>query len=93
MYKFKVPNKNIGLYINGDYRKPLNRYSFEVKHRKYSFESYYATVIPILEGWFNENNIQYSLDLVSTGEIDDNNGWYINFMNLDDLLLFKLTWL
>ena len=39
--------------------------------------------------WTIENNIKYSIeyDYISTKK------WYLEFENIDDLLLFKLTWI
>jgi hypothetical protein len=69
----------------------MNKISIEVKPpHDHMSGSYWASVKPNLEKWFDENNIEYALILTNSGNIF-NNKWCFDFIKVDDLL-FKLTW-
>lgn len=94
MFRYTIPNKDIRTYLEGTYVKPINKFSVEVKPPTGEDDissSYFASVKSNLEEWFKENNIEYILILTDTGNIF-NNQWCFDFNKIDDLILFKLTW-
>ena len=85
-YRFEIIRKDPTYLTFSAFKPQIVEYLFLYNEQWGGSEYYYVFVKPEIHQWFKDNNIFYTI-----GQYKDMNR-YLEFEKLDDLLLFKLTW-